>query len=962
VSRSTATWTQVTSNGEIQDGDGQQAISERNEPEDPSAEVSAEITVKNASTGGYLVVLQVNCRSICNKVLEFWNLIETHNPDVVIGTESWLHEDINNAELFRDNFITFRRDRCSRGGGVFICVKNHIDCRELWVDDEFEMLAIEVKSRNQKSTWEIIGMYRAPNEDMRTLERLIARTGCTNNPAKRSIIGGDLNLPQVDWNGKVEGQNVTQALINSLVWENGYTQVIDRPTRGDAILDVYLVRPESTWTSSSIVQGISDHQGVILEVDWDENFIKPQPGRVIPVYNGTDVLGLQSFLRDRFTDWASNGSSVEQIWNHFKNIVYESVDRFVPHKILKTNTDPEYYNTDIKRLKAKVRIAYSRRKLGGQHMDKLKQLSKELLAAKKQAQEEYLKTLLSKEGKCWTDFYKYVKRRKGNREAIPAMKDENGRIITEPKEKANLLNSYYSTVFNSEYNTPHIEGTITAVPFEIDIKTIRGRVRALGKNKSVGTDRIPGEMLKMGGEAMIPYLARLLEITMNNGSLPGDWKTATVVPIHKGGDRSLVTNYRPVSLTSVVCKQMEQVVASYLRRVWDGNDWLYKGQHGFRPGYSCESQVSTVCQDISDTLDNGDRMDAIFVDFSKAFDLVPHGRLLVKIANSGVDIRVVTWIREFLTGRTQRVRIGGELSDEIRVTSGVPQGSVLGPLLFLAYINDISKNIKSHIKLFADDCVIYRKILAAEDIIILQSDVDSLGEWAVENEMKINPNKSKAVCFTRARKKDPLKYFLLGTLVPEASSYKYLGIIIRSDLNWADQVNYTVKKAWKALHFIMRILKNGSNNTKRLAYTSLVRPILEYGASCWDPYREGQIKELDRVQKKAAKFAHHTNDPELETLASRRKIARLCALYKAYCGEIAWKDIGDRLERPHYLSRVDHNLKIRIRRQRTDIGKYSFVNRTIQHWNQLPVEVLNPLPRNSAIFRKRARKVLSEVR
>ena len=172
-----------------------------------------------------------------------------------------------------------------------------------------------------------------------------------------------------------------------------------------------------------------------------------------------------------------------------------------------------------------------------------------------------------------------------------------------------------------------------------------------------------------------------------------------MIPIHKGGDRSLVTNYKTVSLTSVVCKQMEHVIASYLQQVWDKNDWLYEGQHGFRPGYSCESQVITVCQDIADSLDNGDRINAIIIYFPKAFGLVPHGRLLTKIANSGVDSRVIVWIREFLLGRTQRVRVGGQLSEEVRVTSGVPQGSVLGPLLFLAYVNDIWKNIESTIRL-----------------------------------------------------------------------------------------------------------------------------------------------------------------------------------------------------------------------------------------------------------------------
>jgi hypothetical protein len=193
--------------------------------------------------------------------------------------------------------------------------------------------------------------------------------------------------------------------------------------------------------------------------------------------------------------------------------------------------------------------------------------------------------------------------------------------------------------------------------------------------------------------------------------MPRDWKTAIVVPIYKGGDRSVVKNYRPVSLTSVVCKQIEHVMAGYIRQVWGNSDWLYEGQHGFRPGYSCESQIITVCQDISDALHEGARLDAIIIDFSKAFDLVLHDRLFRKIAASGVDSRAVVWIRVFLLDRSQRVRVERQLSEEVRVTSGVPQGSIVGPLLFLANVNDIWRNMESKVRLFADDCIIYRKIL-----------------------------------------------------------------------------------------------------------------------------------------------------------------------------------------------------------------------------------------------------------
>jgi hypothetical protein len=176
---------------------------------------------------------------------------------------------------------------------------------------------------------------------------------------------------------------------------------------------------------------------------------------------------------------------------------------------------------------------------------------------------------------------------------------------------------------------------------------------------------------------MTPYLARLLAITINNATIPSECQKAIVVAIYKGGDRSLVSNYRPASLTSVVSKQMKHVIVSHLREIWAWKDWIFEGQHGLQPGFSCESQIITVSQAIADPVDKGVRTDAIVIDFSSPFDLVPHDRLPIKIAASGVDPRVVVWVREFLLGPTHRV--GGQLSEEVRVTSGVLQGSILGP-------------------------------------------------------------------------------------------------------------------------------------------------------------------------------------------------------------------------------------------------------------------------------------------
>jgi retron-type reverse transcriptase len=206
---------------------------------------------------------------------------------------------------------------------------------------------------------------------------------------------------------------------------------------------------------------------------------------------------------------------------------------------------------------------------------------------------------------------------------------------------------------------------------------------------------------------------------------------------------------------------MEHIIAGYLRQVWEISGWLYEGQHGFRRGYSCESQIVTVCQDIADALNEGVRTGTIVIDFSKSFDLVPHDTLLTKIAETGLDLRIVLWVKEFLLGCSQRVIVHRQVSEEVRVTSGVPQGSILGPLLFLAYLNDIWTNIESNMWLFADDCIIYRKINDNSDFDKLVKDLNKLGERALENEMKINPGKSKAVSFTKARVKERI-FIILG--------------------------------------------------------------------------------------------------------------------------------------------------------------------------------------------------------
>ena len=194
------------------------------------------------------------------------------------------------------------------------------------------MIAVKVKGMDPKYRWEIIGIYRAPNKDTLAIERLWTRTLPTRNLTKRSIISSDMNSPQVDWKGGAEKVSRFQAFVNNLVWDNGYTQAASGPTRGDALLDIYLLRPESSLISCNILPSITDHNEVLLEVEWNENCREPKIERTVLVYHKTDALGLQAFLQEKFNLWAGNASCIEEIWKSYKDIIFEGTNRYVPQK------------------------------------------------------------------------------------------------------------------------------------------------------------------------------------------------------------------------------------------------------------------------------------------------------------------------------------------------------------------------------------------------------------------------------------------------------------------------------------------------------------------------------------------------------------------------------------------------------------------------------------------------------
>ena len=378
------------------------------------------------------------------------------------------------------------------------------------------------------------------------------------------------------------------------------------------------------------------------------------------------------------------------------------------------------------------------------------------------------------------------------------------------------------------------------------------------------------------------------------------------------------------------------------------NNILVHYQHGFRSGHSCETQLLTTIEDISRTLDMRKQVDMMILDFSKAFDTVPHRKLLMKLDHYGIRDHTHEWIRQWLTTRKQRVVLDGEASSEVHVDSGVPQGTVLGPLMFLLYVNDIGEGVNSEVKLFADDCLLYRTIESESDTKQLQEDLSKMTEWSKKWLMRFNAKKCHVMRLKRSRQNivSINNYNIDGSTLEEVEHHPYLGVELGNDLNQNHHIDQTTTKAIGILAFLRRNLNKCSKEVEEKAYTTLIRPNLEYGSSVWDPFRQYQIDAVEMVQRRAARFVTGQYNryqsvtsmlQELKwTSLQQRQEQRLVNLYKCVNNINA-------LQTPLYVVRPtrgqNSNRFIPISCN-NDSYKYSYFPMTLLEWNNLPERVV----------------------
>ncbi|MEL7308662.1 MAG: reverse transcriptase family protein, partial [Pseudomonadota bacterium] len=362
-------------------------------------------------------------------------------------------------------------------------------------------------------------------------------------------------------------------------------------------------------------------------------------------------------------------------------------------------------------------------------------------------------------------------------------------------------------------------------------------------------------ILKNGGIVLSTQITRLFKLSLSYSDIPKDWKKSVILPIRKKGSAvSTAEGFRPISITSCFCRTLERIIRNSVVEFLDRNDIINKSQHGFRQRRSTASALLSYANVLSSALDSGMCIDAAYFDFSKAFDSVRHDHLIQKLANIGIAGNLLSWIMNYLSDRSQVVKINSIISSEKQVTSGVIQGSVLGPLLFTIFVNDIDDNVNNCVLLkYADDIRIYRCFKACpahqnENSYLFQTDVNALMAWSMRWDLKFNYSKCCILHFGRSNIRSPYK--LNNHDLTEKKLEKDLGILFSVDFKFDDYIHLIAKKANKQLGLITKVFSLKNPQVIIQLYKTFVRPHLEYNSIIWSPYTKKNENIIEKIQKK----------------------------------------------------------------------------------------------------------------
>jgi endonuclease/exonuclease/phosphatase family metal-dependent hydrolase len=917
--------------------------------------------------------------------------------DIAVLNETWLKKSILDNEVFpAAQYKVFRRDRTAwshppdilnpkrfrrNGGGVMIAVRNDLDItsREIKLPSGTELLAVEFTTASGIK-FIVCTCYRVGTLGMENHDKIVAALKTLSKRKKLSkiFVLGDFNLKNVDWSTLESSTPIEQSFVDSFV-DLGLVQCISQPTHQKGnILDLLLTNSESSLHNLQVLDKDcicrSDHFPIKFDIKI-KVCKRKQAKRVC--YNFKKANWDRLNLDLCHTDWNAmlNRCEPELGWRIFKHRLFELANRHIPKAAVKSEGQPPWFDSECFeacRDKERLRAQYKQSKnvSDGLKFSIARKEFKKLMSQKMRdnlySDDSDNHDLITKK------FWSHVKTT-SNSQRIPEFVTYNNSTIRScPQDQAELFNSFFYEQFSDEslYNVDIDFSDDCRFDIDFNPTRVQNLLEKINSNKAHGPDGIHGKLLKKCAVGLAYPLSLLYKISYNTGILPEEWKLAHVVPIFKKGNKHEVENYRPISLTCLVMKIMERILKDeMLKHV---GSLIDSRQHGFLAKKSCTTNLVGLCDSLALSLNENICSDVIYFDFAKAFDSVNHDLILHKLKNKfNVDGRLLKFMVSYLRDRQQRVIIGNKISTSKGAKSGVPQGSILGPLLFVLFINDITDGVSpgTNLSMYADDTKISRPIVDESDMIALQRDIDYLHDWSLRNKMKFHPHKCK-VLSVNGKIPNPLlsvlpfthfTYTLGEDPLDEVSSEKDLGVMVNSPLEWNEQCDQIYSRANQKLGLMKRTCHFVYDQTRRrILYMALVRSQFEHCSVIWRPLTKTKTTKLENLQKRAIKWilfeenisyasitsyiqkCRHLN---ILPLAVRFDFLDILFFYKVVTGLVP-------VELPCYLvpysgntrlrhSHLDHLCLVSTVSPRTTTNALAqgFFYRTHTKWNNLPLEV-----------------------
>ena len=897
------------------------------------------------------------------------------------GKKEYLIQDYV-IEGYSEPYETNALNKIGRGIVILIHESMNNLVLEVKPTSEFkEACLLEVKLQGNDTL--LFGcIYRSPtntaistrnNSNLNLLLKEIA----TNKKYTHKCIVGDFNYRDINWeywstphDDMKEDEQFLEALRDTFFYQH-----VDEPTRArgtdtPSLIDLILTNEEDQVTNLTYLAplGKSDHSVLSFAFNC---YFEPEAAAKKYNYHKADFAAMKQYLVN--SDWIvdfnerAENASVNYCWSMLRDKLLELRNLYVPYM-----REKRYYgkkgkfaiNQELQQnIKEKRRLhrkwiksinTCSEERNRGEYVTARNLVNKKITQAKKRLEEQICSQAKRSPKRFWKHVRSSIKTKSGISPLLLNPKDKSSLRFTN-EERADILQDQFCSVFTKEPSgtLPEFElRTNLNIKFNLTISMVKKELKSLNPNKSLGPDEIHPVMLKRLADHIAIPLHTIMTKSLEESTLPDEWKIAHVSPVYKKGKKNLAENYRPVSLTSIACRLMEKILKDQIMQHLMNEKLLSKHQHGFMGKRSTVTQLLCYLDKCADSISDSKVVDVIYFDFAKAFDTVPHRRLLKKLNAYGIKGKELDWIKSFLSDRHQSVKVNGKLSKKCKVLSGVPQGSVLGPLLFVIYINDLPEVTNSKMYLFADDTKLVEEINNVDDAIRLQQDIDAMEKWSNDWLLRFHPDKCHVLTigkFWNIKHSHP--YAIGGSVLEHVDQEKDLGVIIDGELTFDEHIFSKIKKANSIVGLISRSFDFLSPEMFRTLFMAFVRPHLEYAQAVWSPRLIKHIDAIENVQRRATRlvsgyknysYEDRLRSINLPSLKIRRKIGDMVEVYKhlhVYDKSSASQKFVLRT-RPHR----QHNHELQKNFANDGVRGYqtnSLYYRSVDPWNNLPDYVVD---------------------